>query len=138
MSRPRFPICDGTTSGLASPSDFNIWFSLIPVRNPMDLTRPPLLDTNADHFQDPKRVLFASPSTRLPVILLFGIMSAGKGYIQPVVNEILPVLIRYASTNIGAYQLREMEQAILQHSAATPYFSDTADHFRDLSIKDCY
>ncbi|KNZ81687.1 hypothetical protein J132_10967 [Termitomyces sp. J132] len=103
----------------------------------MDLTHPPLLDTNTDHFQDLRRVLFASPSTRLPVILLFGIMSAGKGYIQPVVNEILPVLIRYASANIGAYWLREMEQAILEYSAATPHFSATANHFRDLSIKVC-
>lgn len=121
----------------ASLVDFENWFSLVPARDPMDQTRPPLSETDAEHFKDLRRILFASPSTRLPVILFFGILSAAKGYIQPVVNETLPVLIRYAPVNVGTCWLREMEQAILQYLAATPYLSDTLNHFRDLSIKVC-
>ncbi|KAG6902164.1 hypothetical protein C0995_003638 [Termitomyces sp. Mi166 len=121
----------------ASISDFKTWFFLIPACDPMDQSRRPLLETDADHFRDLRRILFASPSTRFPVILLFGIMAATKGYIQPMVNETLPVLIRYASANVGAIWLREMEQAITLYTAATPYLSDTVNDFRDLSIKVC-
>ncbi|KAG6900373.1 hypothetical protein C0993_011723 [Termitomyces sp. T159_Od127] len=121
----------------ASLLDLETWFALVPARDPMDQTRPPLSDTDANHFQDLRRIMFASPSTRLPVILFFGLLAATKGYIQPTVNETLPVLIRYAPVEVGICWLREMEEAILQYSAATPYFLDTLNHFRNLAIKVC-
>ncbi|KAG6857074.1 hypothetical protein H0H87_010039 [Tephrocybe sp. NHM501043] len=124
-------------------SYFEAWFSLIPRRHPSTAPLRPLLEANADHFPETRRFLFARPVDRLPAILRFGLICATKGYIQPMLKDTLPLLLRFASTDVGTFWLREMERAIVHYSPdfyiTTHKFQrrEAANRFRELSIKVC-
>ncbi|KAF5381310.1 hypothetical protein D9615_008382 [Tricholomella constricta] len=116
-------------------NNFTNWFSLIPE---YDKNNPPIYP---GPFKDTRHVLMhaGSPSARLPLILRFGVISASKGYLQPMFHEILPILIRFASAEVGANWLHEMERAVVQYqSTANPReAAETARRYRAYGVEIC-
>ncbi|KAG6908936.1 hypothetical protein DXG01_002715 [Tephrocybe rancida] len=125
-------------------SSFEAWFSLIPQRQLAKRYYSPLLERDVDPFPVTRRFLFASPSTRFPVILRFGVIAASKGYIQPMLRDTLPLLIRFASEDVATAWFRDMEHAIAQYSSqfhTAPryrHMSTAVNRFRQLSVNVCY
>ncbi|KAG5642082.1 hypothetical protein DXG03_003635 [Asterophora parasitica] len=92
---------------------FETWFSLVP---DYDKASPPVYP---GPFKDIRNVLVhaGSPSELLPLILRFGIISASKGYLRPMFYEILPILIRFTSSDDVAEWLVRVEQAAVQYQS---------------------
>ncbi|GLB45222.1 hypothetical protein LshimejAT787_2001270 [Lyophyllum shimeji] len=113
---------------------FTTWFTLVPDYDP---SKPP---TPYGPFKDTRDVLIHSgwPSARLPLILRFGIISASKGYLRPILHDILP-FIRFASPDGGARWLYEMEQAAVEYQSThrPREAEETARRYRALTVDLC-
>ncbi|KAF8068708.1 hypothetical protein FPV67DRAFT_1668779 [Lyophyllum atratum] len=114
---------------------FTTWFSLVPE---YDQSNPP---SHPGPFKEARRILIrsGSPSGRLPLILRFGIMCASKGYLQPMFDEILPIVVRFASADAGVRWLYDMERAAVQYQS-THYpreAEETARRYRNFAIEIC-
>ncbi|KAG5634210.1 hypothetical protein H0H81_002879 [Sphagnurus paluster] len=111
---------------------FTTWFSLVP---DYDKYNPP---TYPGPFKDVRHTLIhtGSPSKRLPLILRFGLLSASKGYLQPMFSEIVPILKRSATADVGANWLHDVERVAVQYSNAGDAVT-TARRYRACGVEIC-
>ncbi|KAG6837146.1 hypothetical protein H0H93_014051 [Arthromyces matolae] len=119
--------------------NFESWFSLIPERT-FHGSQHLLFSTESNSFPEICRILFASPSEYVTTILRFAILSARKGYLQPILNQTLPLLARFTPAELGIAWLREMELAFtmyLSRFASPSTLPNIANHFYNLSVKVC-
>ncbi|KAF9456463.1 hypothetical protein BDZ94DRAFT_1241503 [Collybia nuda] len=91
--------------------EFTAWFSLVPNA---DEAFPPSL---FNPFQNIRHALLQSglPSKRLPVILQFGLMSASKGYTEPIFREVFQCVAKYEIPKTCCTHMLKFEKAATQY-----------------------
>lgn len=119
-----------------SPADrlenFTVWFSLVPEHHNSEQPYP---------FDDLRNVLFRSgaPAARLPTLLRFGIIAFSKGYLEPLYQEILVVLVRFGTPEVGAQFLEDTEKAAVHYTRTrnTGGIDGTSQRHRKIAIEVC-
>ncbi|RDB30819.1 hypothetical protein Hypma_005790 [Hypsizygus marmoreus] len=111
---------------------FTTWFSFVPA---YDHSNPPVYP---GPFIATRRALLQSgePVVRLPVILRFGVIAASLGYVDPILQEILDLLVRFSTPEVGAAFMHDVENAAVQYwLARQPERADAASrNCRSLAI----